>query len=348
MRTAILGLPQVGKTSLFKVLCGPQSHPEAYGIHLGVARVPDARLEALARLYQPRKTTAAALEFLDVPPLVNEPEKDAAVFGQVRRADAFAYVVRLFGEEVNPARAIAQVETEFLFVDLDTVSKRLEKIARELKKAKTSELEQEQAVLEKARAALAGETPLRAVALGGEEQRRLRGLMLLSAKPLLLVLNAGDEEAPNLEQVPEKYQLAGFRQQPRIALTEICGKIETELAELDPHEAAEFLVSYGLKESARDRVLDTVYRLLGFITFFTVSEAECRAWAAPQGTVAVEAAGMVHSDFARRFIKAEVIPWDELIACGGLAEAREQGRVRLEGKDYRVSDGQVLYIRHTA
>lgn len=348
MRTAILGWPQVGKSSLFKMLCGPQAHPEAYGVHVGVARVPDARLEALAALYQPQKTTYAALEFLDAPPLLNEPEKDTAVLGQVRGAEVFAHVVRLFGGDVNPARDIAQLETEFLLVDLDTVSKRLEKVIRESQKIHTAEHEQEQAVLEKARAALAAETPLRAVTLAPEELYLLRGFMLLSAKPLLLVLNAGDEEAPRLAEVPAKYNLGNLAGQPQVAVTEVCGKIESELADLDPAEAAEFLVSYGLHESARDRVLHTICSLLGLVTFFTVSEPECRAWLAPAGTVAVAAAGMIHTDFARRFIKAEVIPWKDLVDCGGLAAGRDQGRVRLEGKDFPVSDGDVLYIRHTA
>lgn len=348
MRTALLGWPQAGKTSLFKMLCGLTAHPEAYGAHVGVARVPDARLDALGQLYQAKKTTHAALEILDAPALLNDPEKDAGVFGQVRGVEVFAHVVQLFGEDAAPARHIAQLETEFLLVDLDTVSKRLEKISRDLKKSHTPELEHEQALLEKARAALASETPLRALTTAPEDEKLLRGFMLLSAKPLLLVLNAGDEEAPTLERVPEKFGLAGFAHQPRVAVTEVCGKIESELAELPAEEAQEFLVSYGLKESARDRVLHTIGSLLGLLTFFTVSEAECRAWLAPQGTVAVEAAGMVHSDFALRFIKAEMIPWKELIASGGLPAAREQGRVRLEGKEYRVSDGDVLYIRHTA
>lgn len=348
MRTAILGFAQVGKTSLFRILCGPHVHAEAYGAHVGVGQMRDPRLEALAKLYHPKKLTYAYLEFLDAPALMSEPEKDAAVFGLVRGAEAFAHVVRLFGEDANPGRDIAQLETEFLVTDLDTVTKRLEKLARDLKKAAAAELEHEHAVLEKARSALAAETPLRGVELGPEDQRLLRGFMLLSAKPLLLVLNAGDEDAPAIEGVPEKYGVAGSARRPRVALTEICGKIEAELAELDPGEAADFLASYGLKESARDRVLHTAYGLLGFITFFTVSEPECRAWTVPRGTLALEAAGMVHSDFARRFIKAEVIPWRELVECGSLAAARERGRVRLEGKDYRVADGDVLYIRHTA
>ena len=348
MRTAILGWPQVGKSSLFKMLCGPQAHPEAYGIHVGVARVPDSRLDALAALYKPQKTTYAALEFLDAPPLLNEPEKDAAVLGQVRGAEVFAHVVPLFGDDVDPGRDVARLETEFLLVDLDTVAKRMEKVERDLKKLKTPELEHEHAILEKARAALAASAPLRAATLSAEEKKALHGFMLLSSKPLLVVLNVGDDDAPALEEIPHKYNLDAARQQPGVAVTEICGKIESELAELEPAEAAEFLVSYGLKESARDRVLHTLHGLLGFITFFTVGEAECRAWAAPAGVVAVDAAGMVHSDFARRFIKAEVVQWKELVECGGLAAAREKGKVRLEGKEYRVHDGDVLYIRHTA
>jgi len=348
VRTAILGWPQAGKTSLFKMLCGAQTHPESYGAHVGVARVPDARLDELARLYKPRKTTQAALEFLDAPSLLNDPAKDAGLFGQVRGADAFAHVVRLFGDDADPAGHLEQLETEFLLVDLDTVTKRQDKLARDMKKSRTPELEHENTVLEKCRAALAAETPLRAVTLPAEDEKFLRGFMLLSAKPLLVVLNAADEEAPALEQAPDKRGLAPWRSRPRLALTEVCGKIESELAELAPEEAAEFLISYGLKESARDRVLHTLCALLGLLTFFTVSEAECRAWLAPAGTVAVDAAGMIHSDFAQRFIKAEAIPWKELVAAGGLPAAREQGKVRLEGKEYRVADGDVLYIRHTA
>ena len=348
MRTAILGFPQTGKSSLFKILCGPHVHAEAYGAHVGVAHVPDPRLDALAKLYHPKKITCASLEFLDSQPLVNEPEKDAGVFGQVRGTEAFAHVVRVFGEDADPARDAARLETEFLIVDLDTVTKRLEKVARDQKKSHTPELEHEQAVLEKARAALAAETPLRAMKLAADEDHLLRGFMLLSAKPLLVVLNVGDDMAPELGRVPEKFGVAGLSRQPRVAVTEVCGEIEAELMELEPAEIPEFLLGYGLAESARDRVLHTVFRLLGFITFYTVSEPECRAWTAPAGTVAVDAAGMVHSDFARRFIKAEVIPWKELVESGGLAAAREKGRVRLEGKDYRVADGDVLYIRHTA
>ena len=348
MRFAILGLAQTGKTSLFRILCGPQTHPEAYGAHIGVAYVPDPRLEELARIYHPKKVTPASLEFLDAPALAGDPDKDATVFGQVRGADAFVHVVRVFGEQPNPGGDGADLETEFALVDLDTVSKRLGKLERDLKKARTPELELEHRIVEKARAPLAAGTPLRAQDWSAEERKLLSGFQLLSAKPLLLVLNAGEEEAPNLEQLPQKHNLGGWAGLPGVALTEICGQIEAELAELEPADAAEFMASYGLRESARGRLLHSAYGLLGLLTFYTVGEAECRAWAVPRGTVAVEAAGTVHSDFGRRFIKAEVLPWDVLVEAGGLAAAREQGRVRLEGKQHEIHDGDVLYIRHGA
>jgi ribosome-binding ATPase YchF (GTP1/OBG family) len=226
------------------------------------------------------------------------------------------------------------------------VNRRLDKIKHDLKKSRQPELEHEQAMLEKIREPLAAEIPLRNLELTAEEEKALTGFKLLSLKPLLLVLNVGDEEASHLGDIPARYQLSGLAERPGVAVTEVCGAIESELVDLEAAEAEEFLVSYGLKESARDRVLHTLCSLAGLITFFTVSEAECRAWLAPRGTVAVDA--MVHSDFARRFIKAEVIAWKDLIELGGLAAAREQGRLRLEGKETPVADGEVLYIRHTA
>lgn len=358
MRTGIIGFPQVGKTSLLKILTGGHAGA-AHDVapHVGVARVPDTRLAELARIYQPKKVTYAQLDYLDGPALVGEPEKDAAALAHYRQVDAFAHVVRVFrdpavaqlGGEVNPARDIASLETELLLVDLDTASKRLQRVEHDLKKTHTPEVEHERAVLGRCRQQLAAETPLRGVGWSEEEQRLLRGFMFFTAKPMLTVLNVGDEEAAELARVPEKYNLA----QPRLAgpgmkVTEICGKIEAELTELEEAEAAEFLASYGLHESARERVLQQNLAVLDLVTFFTVSEPECRAWLAPRRTTAVGAAGLVHSDFAEHFIKAEVIPWSELAASGGLAAARAQGKIRLEGRDYGVADGDVLYIRHGA
>lgn len=357
VRTGIIGFPQVGKTSLLTVLtAGPTPTRHDGAIHVGVAHVPDTRLAELARIYQPKKITYPQLEYLDGPALVNEPEKDAAALAHYRQVDAVAQVVRAFRDpavphlpgEVNPARDIAALETELLLIDLDTVTQRLKKLEHELKKTNTPELEHEQAVLARCREQLAVETPLRAAAWSEEEQRLLRGFMFFTAKPMLVVLNAGEEDARELGAIAEKHHLARLAGRPGVRLTAICGKIEAELAELEETEAAEFRVSYGLTEPGRERVVRETVAVLNLITFFTVSEPECRAWLAPRGTTAVAAAGLVHSDFAELFIKAEVIPWAELVACGGLAAARAQGKIRLEGKDYRVADGDVLYIRHGA
>jgi len=350
VRIGIVGFPQVGKTSLLKILTAV---PVA---HIGVASVPDSRLAELAKLYQPKKVSYAQLEYLDGAALMNEPEKDAAALAHYRQVEGLAHVVRIFPAPavahllggINPARDIASLETELLLVDLDTANKRLERLTRELKKVRTPEMEQEHAGLNKCREYLARETPLRAVSWNEEEQRLLRGFMFFTAKPMLYVLNVGDDEAAEVDHVAEKYGLAKLAGQPAVGITAICGKIEAELAELEEAEAAEFLASYGLHESARLRVLQKSVAVLNLISFFTVSEPECRAWLVPRGTPVVKAAGLVHSEFEQRFVKAEVIPWNELVACGGLAGAREQGRIRLEGKDYPVVDGDVIYIRHTA
>ena len=347
MRFAIVGFAQTGKSSLFRILCGTQAG-DGYGLHVGVAQVPDERLDRLVEMYQPKKITHASVEFLDSPPLVNEPEKDTAVLSQVRGADAFAHVVRLFGESPGPAADLASLETEFLLLDHDTVTKRIVKVEKDLKRSKSKELEIERAILDKAEKALAAETPLRELEWTLDEQVQLRGFMLLSAKPLLVVLNAPEEAAGNMDGLVEKYGLAEWAGRAQVEVTAICGTIEAELAEMDPADAKEMLESYGLKGSARGRMVQAARNLLRLITVLTAGEDECRTWFVSSDATALDFAESIHSDIAKRFVKAEVVPTAELIALGGMAAAKEKGIVRLEGKQYPVKDGDLVHIRHTA
>lgn len=346
MRAGIIGLPQAGKTSLFKILT--HSHLAtgfgSHEAHLGVVRVPDRRLDELARLFKPEKTTHAAIEFLDVPAISKENLREASYLANLRNVDALLHVVRAYGADPAPARDIADIDLELILSDLGQAEKRIEKLERDLRKAKDAELEHEFQVLGKARRHLESEKPLRDLELDSAEKKRVRGFMFLSEKPMLYVLNAGDEDAPSLEQLRQRYQLGG---RPHTEVAAVCGQIESEIAELPEGEAAEYMAGYGLKESGLERLMGATYHLMGFISFFTVSEKECRAGTLTRGQTALEAAAAVHTDFAKHFIRAEVVQWDDLLRAGSLAAARDRGLLRLEGKEYQVQDGQVVYIRHS-
>jgi ribosome-binding ATPase len=347
MRAGIIGLPQSGKTSLFKILTHAQVATGFGGneAHLGVAHVPDRRLDELARLFNPKKTTHATIEFMDVPALSKENLREPSYLGNLRNVDALVHVVRAFGEEADPPRDTADVDLELILSDLGQSEKRLERLEKDLKKMRSADLEHEFEVLQKARAFLEQERPLRELELDAKDKKRIRGFMFLSEKPMLYVLNAGEEDAPELERLEERYHVGG---RPNTEVTAISGKVEAELAELPEEEAAEYMASYGLKESGLDRLVRATYRLMGFLSFFTVSEEECRAWTLRRGQTAVEAAGAIHTDLARHFIRAEVVNWSELLEAGSMGAARERGQLRLEGKEYPVHDGQIVHIRHSA
>jgi ribosome-binding ATPase len=360
MKTGIIGLPQVGKTSLFKILTKARMESSAYAnpreAHIGVAKVPDDRLDRLAALYHPKKLVHAAVEYVDVAAIGKEALKETAFTTSLRTVDALAHVLRAFDDpsvahvgEINPLRDIRNVDFDLIFSDLAQVEKRLERLEKDLKKMKTAELEREFDLLQRAKAHLELEKPLRDLSLTPEDKKRVRGFMFLSEKPMLYVLNI--TETPDLgrelELAVKKFGLESVASRPQAGATAICGKVEAELAEMSDAEAAEFLASYGLTESGLVRLIRKSYELLGLISFFTVGEDECRAWTVERNIRAQQAAGAIHSDLEKHFIRAETIRWDALLDAGSEANARARGTLRLEGKEYIVQDGDVMHIRHS-
>jgi ribosome-binding ATPase len=357
MKSGIIGLPQVGKTSLFKILT--KAPVEAHGgreAHIGMARVPDDRVDRLAALYNPRKTIHASVEYADLAAIGQQALKDTAYATALRNVDALVHVLRAFQDpavprmgDIDPVRDARDVEFDLMVNDLGQIEKRLERLVKDLKKTRSPELEQEHELLIKSKEQLERERPLRELELTPEDRKRLRGFMFLSQKPILYVLNVAESAdlGSGLEHAVEKYALKEVASRPNAGATAICGKVEAELAEMDDAEASEFLSSYNLRESGLVRLIRKSYELLGLISFFTVGEDECRAWTVSRGTRAVEAAGAIHSDLEKHFIRAEVIHWDALLEAGSEANARARGTLRLEGKDYLVKDGDVLHVRHS-
>ena len=360
MKTGIIGLPQVGKTSLFGILTKAKLSEQAYAnpreAHVGVAKVPDDRLDRLASLFNPKKLAHASVEYVDVGAIGQDALKETAYIGHLRTVDALAHVVRAFEDPaiphvgpIDPLRDIKNVEFDLMVSDLGQIEKRMERLEKDLKKMRSPELEKEFDLLKRAKAHLESERPLREMQMTPEDKKRLRGFMFLSEKPILYVLNVSEaqELGKELENAVGRFNLAEVASRPNAGATAICGRVEAELAEMSDADAAEFLSSYGLKESGLVRLIRTTYMLLGLVSFFTVGEDECRAWTIPVHTRAVEAAGAIHSDLEKHFIRAETIRWDQLLEAGSEANARARGILRLEGKDYIVQDGDVLHIRHS-
>jgi len=247
---------------------------------------------------------------------------------------------------VDPVRDLEDVEMELMLSDLVVVEKRLERLEKDRKKIKNPELDREFELLEECKAALESNQPLRQMEIDAADEKRLRGFQFLSQKPMLYVLNLGEEEAGSLHQREREYREGPLAGRKHTAVTAVCGKIEAELAELPRAEQSDYLASYGLQESGLERLISATYTLLGLMSFLTAGEDECRAWTIPIDSTAVKAAGAIHSDFEKKFIRAEVVNWKSLIDHGGYAGAREKGQLRLEGKEYIVRDGDVLVIRH--
>ena len=365
LRTALIGYPQVGKTALFQLMTSaPEGGRSSHGkleATIGVARVPDPRLDVLTAMFNPRKRVPATVEFADTPGRTSGSGAEALLdVAAYRNADALVHVLRAFVDpaiphaagSINPRRDARTMEDELILADLAVVEKRLDRLAKDLKKARTSELEREQDILVRCKAELESGAPLRAMGLGDDDRRRLRGFQFLSAKPLLIVVNideadlSGDGGASAaLDDVVARYELGSIASGASTGVVAVCAKIELEIAQLEAADAAAFLADLGLEQSGLDRVIRASYDLLGYISFFTVGEDECRAWSIPRGLPAQAAAGEIHTDLSRGFIRAEVVSYERLTSRGTMQACREHGEVRLEGKEYVVADGDIVNVR---
>ena len=361
MQIGIVGLPFSGKTTLFQAITKTILEPTDLArqeAHVGVVKVPDRRLDKLVGIFSPRSIAHAAIEFVDVVGL-KRGESGSTQFttnflSNVRTNDALVQVVRLFSDEavphpdgsVDPIRDIAAFETEFILADLAVVETRIERIKKQLQKGVDEQAKRELPVLERCHQLLESETPLREVEFSKEEDVVLRNYQLLSLKPMLIALNLDETQQASAREIVQK--VAALKEGRRTKLLSFCGRIDMEMAQLSDEEVHSFMSEYGLSELALETLIREAYSILGLQSFFTVGDDECRAWTIRKGMTAQEAAGVIHSDFFQKFIRAEAVGYEDFIAQGGsFSKAKEAGLWRLEGKEYVVKDGDILSIRHS-
>ena len=356
MQTGIIGLPQVGKTTLFRILTHAQLDEKTAraATHVGIAKVPEPRIDQLAELYKPKKVTYATVEYVDVGGVSKDRARDSAVLAPLREVDSLTHVLRVFDDpavphasgSVDPLRDAESLDLELMLSDLEQIERRIERLEKDIKKKKDIPLERERDLLVRCKQAIEAEKPLRELDFTPEEVKTLTGYMFLSQRPMLYVLNLGDNEADQLDTAIERHGLQKLVGRPKSAVVAVCGRIEAELSELADAEAAELLASYGLKEPGLHRLIRATYDLLGLISFFTAGEPEVRAWTIRRGTNAVKAAGVIHTDIEKNFIRAEIVSCADLLAAGSVAVAKEKGQLRLEGKEYVIQEGDVILFRH--
>tara|TARA_B100001123_G_scaffold307316_1_gene343421 strand:- start:12863 stop:13951 length:1089 start_codon:yes stop_codon:yes gene_type:complete len=356
LRAGLIGLPSTGKTTLFHLLTkgASGSSSNRFGrleAQMGMATVPDSRLEQLAAIYKPKKRTPATVTFVDIGG-TTAPRSlvDVAAY---READTLLHVVRAFTASaiphtegtIDPNRDIQAIEVELILADLAVAEKRLDRIRRDRKKTASRDLDVEAALLERCSKQLEDGLPIRSMKLNKTEEKTLRGFQFLSAKPLLLVNNVDESALNSTTETMESVDLKEMLDKPNIESVKVCAKIELEISELDSNDEKIFLADLGLDRPGLHRVVQATYGLLGYISFFTVGKDECRAWSIPAGTSANQAAGEIHTDIERGFIRAEVVEHGQLLHRGTISACRDNGEVRLEGKDYVVKDGDVINFR---
>ncbi|MBI4282400.1 MAG: redox-regulated ATPase YchF [Chloroflexi bacterium] len=360
MEIGIVGLPKCGKTTVFNALSKgyadiSPSSVSATKPNLGVAKVQDPRLFPLEEMFHPQRTVPAEVRYIDFPKAPEGLTRSQGIAGEflnlLQRADALLHVVRAFQDpsvphiegSVDPHRDLAAMNLELAFSDLSILERRAERLESELKGARAAERDaklREHALLDRLKSELEREVPIREQQVSAEEARLMENFRFLTAKPMLIVWNIGEEDVAQAAELEEKLKVQYAR--PEVDVVTLCGKLEMELAEIDEVEAEEFRGAMSLQESGLHRVIRSSYGLLGLVSFFTVGPDEVKAWTIERDTPAVKAAGKIHSDIERGFIRAEVISYDHLTQCGSLAEGRKRGQLRLEGKTYRVQNGDVI------
>ena len=363
MQIAIVGLAGAGKTTVFNTLTRGHADTGGFGgmeLHVGVVKVPDERLDRLAEIFKPKKVVQADVTYVDLPapPASSEgrigtEELPAEHLARLREADALIHVVRAFEDpslphpagSVDPRRDLDQLDLEFTLADLALVDRRLERLGASGRHGTAAEREaneREEVVLRRLKEAIESERPIRDLDLEPDDEKAIRGFRFLTQKPVLVLLNVGEADLPRAAALVEK--IAADYPHQRALVDALSAKIEMELGELEPDDAGVFMEELGLSESSLARVIGLSYRLLGLISFLTAGPDEVRAWPVRDGSTAVDAAGTIHTDLARGFIRAETVAYDDLLTLGSMAEARKAGRLRSEGKTYRVRDGDVLEI----
>lgn len=362
MKIGIVGLPFVGKTTVFNALTSAKAKVGEFSLGVkeanrGVVKIPDDRVYKLVSLYDPKKITPAEVEYIDVAGLVKETKEKASegeFYHSLREVDALAHVVRTFQDEnvmhvsgsVDIERDIKNLDLDLILIDLDIIEKRLKRLEKSVTSSKAEDEKRELGVLQKFKEALDQGIPLRQMELPPEERRLIRGYAFLSLKPLLIVLNVDEKQMTERESLEaECTRIAGAKKASSCSVCSICGKLEMELSQLEEADRKVFMEELGLKEQAIERVISISYELLNLISFFTANENEVKAWPVPAGIRAVKAAGTVHTDMEKGFIKAEVIPFDKLWELGSIQKAKEKGILKLEGKEYVVQDGDVIFFR---